>query len=57
LRPQDTFGVPAHTVKMHLRRALLELRATIFASIEARTHGAAWNEKGGLAAALRVLDW
>jgi hypothetical protein len=24
-----------------LRRALLELRATIFASIEARTHGAA----------------
>jgi hypothetical protein len=26
---------------MHLRRALLELRATIFASIEARTHGAA----------------
>ncbi len=30
------FGVPANTVKTHLRRALLELRATMFASIEAR---------------------
>jgi RNA polymerase sigma-70 factor (ECF subfamily) len=35
------FGVPANTVKTHLRRALLELRATMFASIEARTHRAA----------------
>jgi RNA polymerase sigma-70 factor, ECF subfamily len=36
-------GVPANTVKTHLRRALLELRATMFmfASIEARTHRAA----------------
>jgi RNA polymerase sigma-70 factor (ECF subfamily) len=34
-------GVPANTVKTHLRRALLELRATMFASIEARTHSAA----------------
>ncbi len=31
-------GIPANTVKTHLRRALLELRATMFASIEARTH-------------------
>ena len=30
------FGVPANTVKTHLRRALLELRATMFASVEAR---------------------
>ena len=29
-------GVPANTVKTHLRRALLELRATMFASVEAR---------------------
>jgi RNA polymerase sigma-70 factor (ECF subfamily) len=28
-------GVPANTVKTHLRRALLELRATMFASTEA----------------------
>src|SRR5262245_7610868 len=35
------FGVPANTVKTHLRRALLELRATMFASVEARTHSAA----------------
>lgn len=35
------FGVPANTVKTHLRRALLELRATMFASVEARTHGTA----------------
>jgi RNA polymerase sigma-70 factor (ECF subfamily) len=34
-------GSPANTVKTHLRRALLELRATMFASIEARTHRAA----------------
>ena len=34
-------GVPANTVKTHLRRALLELRATMFASIEARAHSAA----------------
>jgi RNA polymerase sigma-70 factor (ECF subfamily) len=34
-------GIPANTVKTHLRRALLELRATMFASIEARTHRAA----------------
>jgi RNA polymerase sigma-70 factor, ECF subfamily len=34
-------GIPANTVKTHLRRALLELRATMFASIEARTHSAA----------------
>ena len=34
-------GVPANTVKTHLRRALLELRATMFASIEARTPSAA----------------
>jgi RNA polymerase sigma-70 factor (ECF subfamily) len=34
-------GVPANTVKTHLRRALLELRATMFASIEARTPNAA----------------
>ena len=34
-------GIPANTVKTHLRRALLELRATMFASIETRTHGAA----------------
>jgi len=34
-------GIPANTVKTHLRRALLELRATMFASIEARTHKAA----------------
>ena len=32
-------GIPANTVKTHLRRALLELRATMFASIEARTQG------------------
>ena len=30
------FGVPANTVKTHLRRALLELRATMLASVEAR---------------------
>ena len=35
------FGVPANTVKTHLRRALLELRGTMFASIETRTHSAA----------------
>jgi len=35
------FGVPANTVKTHLRRALLELRATMFASVETRTHSAA----------------
>jgi RNA polymerase sigma-70 factor, ECF subfamily len=29
-------GVPANTVKTHLRRALLELRATMLASVEAR---------------------
>jgi RNA polymerase sigma-70 factor (ECF subfamily) len=29
------FGVPANTVKTHLRRALLELRATMFASTDA----------------------
>jgi RNA polymerase sigma-70 factor (ECF subfamily) len=34
-------GVPANTVKTNLRRALLELRATMFASIEARTHSVA----------------
>ncbi|WP_210250551.1 RNA polymerase sigma factor [Bradyrhizobium paxllaeri] len=34
-------GIPANTVKTHLRRALLELRATMFASIEARTQSAA----------------
>jgi RNA polymerase sigma-70 factor (ECF subfamily) len=34
-------GVPANTVKTHLRRALLELRGTMFASIETRTHSAA----------------
>jgi RNA polymerase sigma-70 factor, ECF subfamily len=34
-------GIPANTVKTHLRRALLELRATMFASIEATTHRAA----------------
>ena len=34
-------GIPANTVKTHLRRALLELRATMFASTEARTHRAA----------------
>ena len=34
-------GIPANTVKTHLRRALLELRATMFASIEARTHSTA----------------
>lgn len=28
------FGVPANTVKTHLRRALLELRATMFASTD-----------------------
>lgn len=30
------FGVPANTIKTHLRRALLEMRATMFASVEAR---------------------
>lgn len=30
------FGVPANTVKTHLRRALLEMRATMFASVETR---------------------
>jgi predicted ArsR family transcriptional regulator len=34
-------GIPANTVKTHLRQALLELRTTMFASIEARTHSAA----------------
>jgi len=34
-------GIPANTVKTHLRRALLELRATMFASIETRTRSAA----------------
>jgi len=34
-------GIPANTVKTHLRRALLELRATMFASIETRTPSAA----------------
>jgi RNA polymerase sigma-70 factor (ECF subfamily) len=34
-------GIPANTVKTHLRRALLEVRATMFASIEARPHSAA----------------
>ena len=34
-------GIPANTVKTHLRRALLEVRATMFASIETRTHSAA----------------
>jgi len=33
--------VPANIVKTHLRRALLELRATMFASIETRAHSAA----------------
>jgi RNA polymerase sigma-70 factor (ECF subfamily) len=35
------FGVPANTVKTHLRRALLEMRATILASVETRTRSAA----------------
>lgn len=30
------FGVPANTVKTHLRRALLEMRATMLASVETR---------------------
>jgi len=34
-------GIPANTVKTHLRRALLELRATMFAAAETRTHRAA----------------
>ncbi|WFU16504.1 sigma-70 family RNA polymerase sigma factor [Bradyrhizobium sp. CB3481] len=34
-------GIPANTVKTHLRRALLELRATMFASVETRTRSAA----------------
>jgi RNA polymerase sigma-70 factor (ECF subfamily) len=34
-------GIPANTVKTHLRRALLELRATMFASVETRTHSTA----------------
>jgi RNA polymerase sigma-70 factor, ECF subfamily len=34
-------GIPANTVKTHLRRALLELRTTMFASIETRTRSAA----------------
>jgi RNA polymerase sigma-70 factor (ECF subfamily) len=34
-------GIPANTVKTHLRRSLLELRATMIASIETRTHSAA----------------
>ena len=34
-------GIPANTVKTHLRRALLELRATMFVSIEMRTRSAA----------------
>jgi len=28
-------GIPANTVKTHLRRAVLEIRATMFASIDA----------------------
>lgn len=35
------FGVPANTVKTHLRRALLELRATMFASVDAAVERAA----------------
>ena len=35
------FGVPANTVKTHLRRALLEMRATMFASVEATVERAA----------------
>jgi RNA polymerase sigma-70 factor, ECF subfamily len=31
-------GIPANTVKTNLRRALLELRATMFAAAERRTH-------------------
>jgi RNA polymerase sigma-70 factor, ECF subfamily len=31
-------GIPANTVKTNLRRALLELRATMFAAAETRTH-------------------
>jgi RNA polymerase sigma-70 factor (ECF subfamily) len=34
-------GIPANTVKTHLRRALLELRATMVASIETRRHSVA----------------
>ena len=34
-------GIPANTVKTHLRRALLELRATMLASTETRAHGVA----------------
>jgi hypothetical protein len=28
-------GIPANTIKTHLRRALLQIRATMFASIDA----------------------
>ena len=35
------FGVPANTVKTHLRRALLEMHATMFASVEATAERAA----------------
>ena len=34
-------GIPANTVKTHLRRALQELRATMLASVEMRSHRAA----------------
>ncbi|MDI1262354.1 MAG: sigma-70 family RNA polymerase sigma factor [bacterium] len=34
-------GIPANTIKTHLRRALMEVRATMLASIEPRAHGAA----------------
>ena len=34
-------GIPANTIKTHLRRALLEMRATMLASIDARAHEAA----------------
>jgi RNA polymerase sigma-70 factor, ECF subfamily len=35
------FGIPANTVKTHLRRALLELRGTLYSSAEASTRRAA----------------
>jgi hypothetical protein len=50
-------GVPANTVKTHLRRALLELRATMFASIEARTHSAAQKRKGRPCGRPRRFEW
>ena len=41
MNPRERFGVPANTVKTHLRRALLEMRASMATSAGSRPHATA----------------